>query len=104
MWAHGGFDVDIEILQQLMQQYPQLYIDLSLRDGMTDEAGQLTQAWRTLLIASSQRFLVGMDTYKPARWAELPETSSDTRNWLNQLPQDVAANIAHRNIDSLFPE
>jgi hypothetical protein len=49
------------------------------------------------------RFLVGMDTYKPSRWAELPEIAADTRHWLEQLPDEVAADIARNNLDRLFP-
>ena len=44
-----------------------------------------------------------MDTYKPSRWADLPEIAADARHWLRQLPDDVAVDIARNNLDKLFP-
>jgi hypothetical protein len=104
MWAHGGFDVPVEILRELLESYPKLYIELSLRDGVVDEGGQLTGQWKSFLEKYPKRFLVGMDTYKPSRWADLPEIASATRQWLNQLPADVAENISRKNLDRLFPD
>lgn len=103
IWAHGGFNVPLATLQALLEDYPMLYIELSLREGMLDEDGRLSSSWRQLLTAFPTRFLVGMDTYKPSRWAELPEIAADTRHWLEQLPDDVAADIARNNLDRLFP-
>jgi len=104
IWAHGGFDVPVETLIELLDSYPKLYIELSLREGMLDSADRLTPRWRRLLIDYRPRFLVGMDTYKPSRWAELPEIAAETRHWLEQLPQNVAADIARNNLDRLFPQ
>lgn len=103
IWAHGGFDVPVEILRELFEMYPKLYIELSLREGMVDEDGLLTGQWKSFLEKYSNRFLVGMDTYKPSRWADLPEIVAETRHWLNQLPTDVAGNISRKNLDQLFP-
>jgi hypothetical protein len=103
MWAHGGFDVPVETLRELLDEYPEFYIELSLREGMLDADGQLTPQWKQFLIDYRKRFLVGMDTYKPSRWADLPEIAAETRDWLAQLPEDVAADIARINLDRLFP-
>ena len=104
MWAHGGFNVPLETLQELLDNYPKLYIELSLREGMVDEDLQLTPQWKQALVAYRTRFLVGMDTYKPSRWADLPEIAAETRHWLKQLPEPVAADIARHNLDRLFPQ
>ena len=103
IWAHGGFNVPVETLQELLEAYPKLVIELSLREGMLDDEQQLTAQWRQLLVDYRGRFLVGMDTYKPSRWADLPEIAAETRHWLDQLPDDVAADIARNNLDRLFP-
>lgn len=103
IWAHGGFNVPLETLQTLLEDHPMLYIELSLREGMLDEDGRLTSSWRQLLTSFRMRFMVGMDTYKPSRWADLPEIAADTRHWLEQLPDEVAADIARNNLDRLFP-
>jgi len=102
MWVHGGFDVPIPTLAQLMETYPRLYIDLALREGMLDEDGQLTPQWKQFLLRYPDRFLVGMDTYKTARWAELPDNVKATRHWLDQLPEHVADAVARTNLDRLF--
>ena len=104
IWAHGGFNVPVETLMPLMDSYPKLYIELSLREGMVEDGETLTAQWKQFLINYSKRFLVGADTYKPSRWADLPETVSDTRSWLKQLPEDVAEDIARNNIIRLFPK
>jgi hypothetical protein len=103
MWAHGGFDVPVKTLRELLDEHPEFYIELSLREGMLDTDGQLTPKWKQFLIDYRKRFLVGMDTYKPSRWADLPGIAAETRDWLSQLPEDVAADIARNNLDRLFP-
>ncbi|MDH5392077.1 MAG: amidohydrolase [Gammaproteobacteria bacterium] len=104
IWAHGGGDVDEKYLHEFLNQYPGFYIELSLRERMLDGNEELTAQWRKLLTQYSQRFLLGMDTYKPTRWAELPETASETRHWLSQLPEDAIADIARDNLERLFPK
>lgn len=104
IWAHGGFDVALDDLLEALDRYPRFYIELSFREGMLDEQGRLRPQWKTILIKYRTRFLVGMDTYKPSRWANLPEIAATTRDWLMQLPDDVAADIARNNLDRLLPQ
>ncbi len=102
IWAHGGFDVPAATLRELFQQYPKLYIELSYREGMLQD-GELTARWKDFLLEYPQRFLLGMDTYKASRWADLPGLADEARSWLAQLPDDVAEDIARNNLDRLFP-
>jgi hypothetical protein len=103
IWAHGGFDVPETALRELLVKQKQLYIELSFREGMT-EAGKLTSVWYELMTDFSTRFLTGMDTYTPGRWVELPELAAEARSWLQQLPDEVAHDIAYGNAARLFPE
>ena len=103
LWAHGGFNVPVDTLRELLDKYPKLYIELSLREGMLDDDQRLTPEWKQFLENYSKRFLVGMDTYKPSRWADLPEIAAETRDWLQQLADDDAADISRNNLDRLFP-
>ena len=103
LWAHGGFNTPVQTLRNLLDEYPNLYIELSLREGMLDNADKLTRVWYELLLQYPQRFLVGMDTYKPGRWADLPEIAESNRHWLHQLPDKIASQIARGNLDRLFP-
>mgnify|MGYP001814188082 CR=1 FL=1 len=103
LWAHGGFNVPVATLRELLDTYPKLYIELSLRECMLDDEQRLTPEWKQFLVDYRTRFLVGMDTYKPSRWADLPEIAAETRGWLAQLPEAVAADISRNNLDRLFP-
>jgi len=104
IWAHAGFDVPVNMLQKLMDKYPLFYVELSLREAMLEDGELLTDQWKTFLIKYRERFLVGSDTYKPSRWADMPEIVADTHDWLRQLPEDVAADIARHNFNRLFPK
>lgn len=50
-----------------------------------------------------RRFLVGADTFKPSRWADLPEIADDIRRWFTQLPEPIAEDLARNNFERLFP-
>lgn len=102
IWAHGGFDEPESTLRALLDRHAQLHIELSFREGLTLD-GRLTAVWETLFTDYPSRFLVGMDTYSPGRWMELPELAATARGWLNQLPEEVAQAIAHDNAARLFP-
>lgn len=101
IWAHGGFDVPETDLRDLLAKHPRLYIELSFREGMTEQ-GKLTAVWYELLTAFPTRFLTGMDTYSPRRWVELPELATEARGWLRELPDNVARDIAYGNAARLF--
>jgi predicted TIM-barrel fold metal-dependent hydrolase len=101
IWAHSGFDVPVSTLDSLLRAHKHLYLELSFREGITQD-GELTQEWRNLFIQHPKRCLVGMDTYLPSRWVELPELASTARAWLAQLPGEVSAAIAYRNAERLF--
>lgn len=104
IWAHGGFDVPIETLEEFIRLYPNFYVELSYREGMLDKQQKLTPAWIRVLSKYPQRFLVGMDTYKPRRWANVSEIAQQNRQWLNQLPEKVRIMIASGNLQRLFAE
>lgn len=102
IWAHGGFDVPEASLRDLLARHDQLYIELSFREGITED-GKLTPVWYQLLTDFPDRFMVGTDTYTPRRWMELPELAAQARGWLEQLPEGVAQAVAHGNAARLFP-
>ena len=101
IWAHGGFDVDIDIITDKLKRYKNLYIELSFREGIVED-GVLTQAWRQVFTTYPTRFLVGTDTYTVQRWLQLPELTANYQQWLRQLPRDVAEAIAYRNGERVF--
>ncbi len=96
IWAHGGFDVDVNIVAKKLKQNRNLYIELSFREGITEQ-GVLTPSWRELFLTSPSRFLVGTDTYTGQRWLALPELADHYQGWLKQLPGNIAEAIAYKN-------
>jgi hypothetical protein len=103
IWAHCGMDHPAKDVQRMLQQYPRLHCDLSFRDKLTDVNDRLTPRWKALLERFPERFITGMDTYIPRRWAHLPEIKAYADTWLGQLDSDAARLIARDNIDRLFP-
>jgi hypothetical protein len=96
IWAHGGFDVDVNIVAKKLKQNRNLYIELSFREGITEQ-GVLTPNWRELFMTYPSRFLVGTDTYTGQRWQTLPEVTDRYQRWLKQLPRNIAEDIAYKN-------
>ena len=46
--------------------------------------------------------MVGTDSFTPERWYYIAEHASWSRQWLGDLPKDVAERIAWENGESLF--
>lgn len=96
IWAHAGFE-DADVVREMLEQYPNLWADLSVRkDIYTKEKGFLEE-WRQLLIDHSDRFMLGLDTYTPQRWLQINSIMARQLDLLNALPEQVAENIRYRN-------
>ena len=100
IWAHGGFNVDIAIISDKLKRNKNLYIELSFREGIT-ENDVLTPEWRNLFTTYPTRFLAGTDTYTGQRWLQLPELTAGYQEWLKQLPDEVAEAIAYKNGETI---
>jgi amidohydrolase family protein len=103
IWGHAGMSSGPEAVGALMDKYPSLWADLSYRYGDVAPGGTLDPAWRALLIRHADRFILGSDTWTTSRWEQVVDMAAEARRFLEQLPPDVAAKIAHRNIEKLFP-
>ena len=100
LWAHSGFETPARV-RTMLGKYRTLWCDLAFR---TDHApgGQLDADWRALFVEFPDRFMVGTDTFTPERWPYVVEHARWARQWLAQLPPDVAERIAWKNGDALF--
>jgi len=102
IWAHAGAYPHPPLLADYLARYPALYLDLSVRDGRIAPSGELAQEWYELFEQYPQRILLGVDTFSSNRWREFGRVITVTRQWLAQLPQDVAQKLAHDNARRLF--
>lgn len=102
IWAHTGMSTPAARVDELLATHANLYGELSYRGGI-DEGG-LSDEWRALFLKFPDRFLLGSDTWVPARWPQVPEIMHRYRSWLAALPADVAERIAWRNGTRLFLE
>ena len=64
--------------------------------------GKLSAAWRALFLRHPDRFLIGSDTWISERWGGYGKIMAAYRDWLGQLPREVAEMIAYRNAERLF--
>ncbi len=102
IWAHAGVYPYPPLLRDYLMRYPNLTIDLSVRDDLIAPKGKLDSQWEELFVDYSDRFMVGVDTYSPKRWSEFDSVVQKIRGWLVQLPADVARDLAYRNANRLW--
>ena len=99
LWAHSGFE-RVDKVRAMVTKHKTLWADVAHR---TDHApsGKLDATWKKLFTDFPDRFMVGTDTYTPERWHYVVEHANYSRKWLNELPADLADNIAYRNAERL---
>lgn len=102
LWAHAGMVTPAPEIRRMMGRYPRLWAELSFREGEIMAKGGLNPAWRGLLLAYPERFMIGSDTYANHRWEEYGALIQGHRRWLALLPVAIARNIAYRNGARLF--
>jgi hypothetical protein len=100
LWAHSGFERP-EKVREMLRKHRNLWCDLAFR---TDHArgGKVDADWRAAFLEFSDRFMVGTDSFTPERWHYIGEHASWSRQWLADLPPDVAERIAWKNGETLF--
>ncbi len=75
---------------------------MSMRNERIAPDGQLAEAWELLFLEYPNRFMVGVDTYSRQRWHDYGRVGAETRDWLNQLPEEIARQIAMANALRVF--
>jgi predicted TIM-barrel fold metal-dependent hydrolase len=101
LWAHAGIDVRPEQVSQLLNYYPRLWVEISHRRSVAP-GGKLDPKWRALMLRHPDRVLLGSGTYNSDYWHKFRTYMSEYRNWLKELPPNVAERIAYRNGLRLF--
>jgi Amidohydrolase len=100
LWAHSGFERP-ERVREMLRRYGSLSCDLAFLTSHAS-SGKVAPGWREAFLEFPDRFVVGTDTFTPERWHYLIEHARWSREWLADLPPDVARKIAYENGDRLF--
>lgn len=101
LWAHAGVYASPEQVDSLMREHRNLWIELSHRNDATPQ-GELDPRWRELILSHPDRVLVGTGTYSADYWFQYRTILSNHRQWLSELPEDVALRVAYLNGEALF--
>jgi hypothetical protein len=97
LWAHAGMSTPPGEVRRMMDAHRNLWAELSFREWEILPGGRLDPAWRALLLAHPDRFMIGTDTYANGRWEGYGELVAGHRRWLALMPPEVAEAIAWRN-------
>jgi hypothetical protein len=101
IWAHTGFTTPLARVEELLVKYPSLWGELSYRMDVAD-GRQLSPGWKALFLRHPKRFVVGSDTWVNQRWENYSSIMSGYREWLGELPREVAVRIAWQNASELL--
>ncbi len=98
--AHAGFEAP-ENVREVLRKHRNLWCDLAFRSDHAN-SGRVEAGWRAAFLEFPERFMVGTDTFTPERWYYVGEHARWSRQWLADLPRDVAERIAWKNGVTLF--
>ncbi len=115
IWAHAGTSMEIHRHQEqldfllptvtrLLNDYPNLYIDLSwtmLRPYLLDKDGKPNRDWVALVEKYPERFMIGTDVV--GRFDNLASGIRDFVPFLDALPEAVARKVARDNFLDVLP-
>ncbi|MCQ4327523.1 amidohydrolase [Pseudomonas stutzeri] len=115
IWAHAGTSMELHRHQQkldfllptvsrLLDDYPNLYIDLSwtmLRPYLLNKEGEPDADWLKLVERHPTRFVLGSDVV--GRFGSLAEGMQAFAPFLDALPEEVARQVARDNFLAILP-
>jgi len=102
LWAHAGFEKP-ERVRAMLRKHTNLWADLAYRTDYASNGKPLPE-WREVFLEFPDRFMLGTDTYVPERWRMVDENARWSREWLKDLPPEVAERIAWRNGEAVLGE
>jgi hypothetical protein len=97
LWAHAGMTTPPDEVRRMLEAHRNLWAEVSFRDGDILQGNALHPAWQSLLLAQTERFMIGSDTYTNSRWEAYEGLIARHRKWLALLPPAAAKAIAHGN-------
>lgn len=100
IWAHPGFE-PLDRVLAMLRKHTNLWIDLAMRRQIASN-GEVHPDWRAAFEEFPDRFIVGTDSFSVARWHEVEGDANSVRQWLQNLPPEIAERIAYKNATGLF--
>lgn len=100
LWAHSGFESPEEV-SEVLRRHKNLWSDLAFRSEQ-GSGGKVPAAWKAAFEEFPDRFMIGTDTYTPERWYYIDDHASFSRQWLSDLPKDLAEKIAFKNSERML--
>jgi hypothetical protein len=85
----------------MVDRFPGLMVEFAIRSDI-GPGGRLAPGWRALIERYPERFMIGTDTYTPARWPAMPAILAEVRAWLITLPPALAEAVAWGNAARLL--
>ena len=102
LWAHAGMSDPPSVVSEMFNRFENLWVDISIREYEIAPDGTLAPEWEKLFLEHSDRVTIGSDTWVNGQWDNYEEIIAFDRNWLAQLPPEVATKIAYSNAQRLF--
>jgi predicted TIM-barrel fold metal-dependent hydrolase len=102
LWAHLGTTPEPDQLSTMLDRFPRLWVDTSVRDERIAPNGVLLPEWRTLFERHPDRFVVAVDSFSVNRWQHYEAVVAQIRGWVDPLPQPLKNQLLHDNAARLF--
>ena len=102
LWAHAGMSDPPGVVSDMFDRYENLWVDISIREAEIAPDGELDPEWEALFLKHPDRITIGSDTWVNFQWERYESIISFDRIWLEQLPGDIARQIANGNAERLF--
>jgi predicted TIM-barrel fold metal-dependent hydrolase len=102
LWAHAGMSDPPDVVSGMFDRHKNLWVDISIREYEIAPNGRLSPEWKKLFLEHPDRITIGSDTWVNAQWDNYEAIIAFDRDWLAQLPDEVARQIAFGNAKRLF--
>ena len=102
LWAHAGMSDPPDVVARMFDRHKNLWVDISIREHEIAPNEKLSPEWEKLFLEYADRITIGSDTWINAQWDNYEAIIAFDRNWLAQLPEKVARQIAFENAKRLF--
>jgi predicted TIM-barrel fold metal-dependent hydrolase len=103
IWAHAGLSTPASEVYALMEDFPGLLADTSLREWEIAGPGdKLSPEWVEIILDFQDRLMIGSDTWVNSQWENYSAIMDMNRLWLSQFPREIAEKLAYKNAERVF--